>query len=141
MRTRKQLERQTDMPEQTLKQRPDGLTIISIWFYLSGAFFMIVTAIVAFVTLTVGVHALAEDIGGLLPTTMFGIITLAFMAISILNLIVGYGLWILKPWARIGAIALAIVGLIFLPVGTIAGALTLWYLLKPEVAAAFGSNS
>jgi hypothetical protein len=102
---------------------------------------MIVTAVVAFITLTVGVNALAEGIGGLIPTTIFGIITLAFMAISILNLIVGYGLWILKPWARIGAIALAVVGLIFFPVGTIAGALTLWYLLKPEAATAFDNNS
>jgi hypothetical protein len=59
------------------------------------------------------------------------------MAISILNLVVGYGLWILKPWARIGAIALAIVSLIFMPIGTIAGGLILWYLLKPEVAVAF----
>lgn len=125
------------MAEQPLKQRPDGLTIISIWFYLSGGFFLLVTAIVAFLTLAFGVGAVADDLGMLIPTTMFGIITLAFMAISILNLVVGYGLWILKPWARIGAIALAIVGLIFMPVGTIAGALTLWYLLKPEVAAAF----
>lgn len=125
------------MADQPLKQRPDGLTIISIWFYLSGGFFLLVTAIVAFLTLAFGVGAVADDLGMLIPTTMFGIITLAFMAISILNLVVGYGLWILKPWARIGAIALAIVGLIFMPVGTIAGALTLWYLLKPEVAAAF----
>jgi hypothetical protein len=125
------------MSDQPLKQRPDGLTIISIWFYISGAFFLIVTAIVAFMTLAFGIGAIADDMGMVIPSAIFGVITLAFMAISILNLVVGYGIWILKPWARIGAIALAIVSLLFMPIGTIAGAFILWYLLKPEVAASF----
>jgi hypothetical protein len=125
------------MSNQPLKQRPDGLTLSSIWFYLCGVFFLIITAVVAFLTLAFGVGALTDHLGMLIPTTLFGIITLAFMALSILNLVVGYGLWILKPWARIGAIALAIVGLIFMPVGTIIGALILWYLLTPEAATSF----
>jgi hypothetical protein len=125
------------MSNEPMKQRPDGLTIVSIWFYLSGAFFLFVTAALVFLTLTFGISAIADDLDMAIPTAIFGIIALAFMALSILNLIVGYGLWILKPWARIGAIALAIVGLIFMPVGTIAGGLTLWYLLKPDVSVAF----
>ena len=129
------------MPNIPTKQRPDGLTVLSIWFYLSGAFYLVVTALIVFLTLAFGFGALSEDMGMLIPTAAFGIVALAFMAISILNLVVGYGLWILKPWARIGAIALGIVGLIFMPVGTIAGALTLWYLLKPESAAAFDKSA
>ena len=118
------------------KQRPDGLTMISGWFYLSGAFFLLVTVTIAFLTLAFG-FGIPNDTGMLIPTAVFGVIALAFMAMSLLNLVVAYGLWILRPWARIGAIALAIVGLMFMPVGTIVGALTLWYLLKPEVAAVF----
>ncbi|MCC6457706.1 MAG: hypothetical protein IT328_22310 [Caldilineaceae bacterium] len=125
------------MSNQPLKQRPDGLTVISIWFYLSGAFFLCITAVVAFMTIAFGIGAAFEDVGMLIPSGIFGVIALAFMAMSILNLVVGYGIWIQKPWARIGAIALAIVGLLFMPIGTIAGALILWYLLQPEVAAAF----
>lgn len=125
------------MSNQPTTQRPDGLTVISIWFYLSGAFFLLVTALVVFMTLAFGIGTIADDPELVIPTALFGLISLAFMAISILNLVVGYGLWIQKPWARIGAMALAIVGLIFMPFGTIAGALTLWYLLKPEVSAAF----
>jgi hypothetical protein len=125
------------MSNQPLQQRPDGLTIISVWFYLCGAFFLFVTAIVAFLTLAFGMHALGDDAGMFIPTALFGFTALAFMALSILNLVVGYGLWILKPWARIGAIALSMVGLIFMPIGTLTGALTLWYLLMPNAAAAF----
>jgi hypothetical protein len=123
------------------QQRPDGLTIVSIWFYLSGAFFLAVTAICAFFVIAFGIGSIADDIGMLIPAGVFGIITLAFMAISLLNLIVGYGLWIMKPWARIGAIALAIVGLLFMPIGTIAGAFVLWYLIKPDVALLFEKPS
>ncbi len=129
------------MSEQTLSQRPDGLTIISIWHYLSGAFFLVLTAVIAFMTLAFGIGAMAEDLGMLIPMGIFGVIALAFMALSILNLVVGYGLWILKPWARTGAIALAIVSLPFMPIGTIAGALALWYLLRPEVSDAFAKAS
>lgn len=125
------------MTNQPLKQRPDGLTMISIWFYLCGAFFLFATAVVAFFTLTFGVSAIIDDLGMLAPAAIFGVIALAFMALSILNLVVGYGLWILRPWARIGAIALSMVGLIFMPIGTITGALTLWYLLMPTASAAF----
>ena len=125
------------MSNQFIQQRPDGLTFISIWFYLCGAFFLMVTATVVFITFVVGANALASDLGLLIPTAMFGVLALAFMAISILNLVVGYGLWILKPWARIGAIALSIVGLMFMPIGTVAGALILWYLLQPQHAAVF----
>lgn len=125
------------MADSTMTQRPDALTIISIWFYLAGAFLLLVTAAVAFMALVFGIGAVAEDMGLLIPTAVFGVITLAFMALSILHLVVGYGLWILKPWARIGAIALAIVSLLFMPIGTIAGALILWYLLQPQSAAIF----
>jgi hypothetical protein len=123
------------------QERPDGLTVISVWFYLCGGFFLIVTAIVAFFTLAFGIGSVGEDMELLIPTAIFGVTTLAFMAMSILNLIVGYGLWIRKGWARIGAIALAIVGLIFIPIGTLSGALILWYLLKAEVAAYFAKPS
>jgi hypothetical protein len=125
------------MSTQPLKARPDGLTIISIWFYLCGAFFMLVTAAFAFGTIAFGIGAISEDWGILIPAAIFAVITMAFMALSILNLIVGYGIWIIRPWARLGAIALSIVGLLFMPIGTITGALILWYLLIPEVAALF----
>jgi hypothetical protein len=125
------------MSDQPQTSRPDGLTVISIWHYLSGAFFLVITAVVAFMTLAFGIGALADDPDMFIPMGIFGFIALAFMALSILNLVVGYGVWILKPWARIGAIALAIVSLPFMPIGTIAGALALWYMLRPEVGAAF----
>lgn len=124
------------IPTPSQSQRPDGLTIISIWYYLCGAFFLLGTATIAFLTLAFG-FGIPSDADLLPITIIFGLITIASMGISILNLVVGYGIWIQKSWARIGAIALALIGLIYMPIGTITGGLTLWYLFKPEIAARF----
>jgi len=102
---------------------------------------MLTTAVVVFLILAFLVGPATHDAEVLIPTAVVVLIALAFMASSILNVVVGYGLWILKPWARTGAIALAIVSLIFVPIGTVAGGLTLWYLLKPEIAAAFDKSA
>lgn len=124
------------IPTMPQKHRPDGLTLISIWYYLCGGFFLIATATLAFLTLAFG-FGIPKDTDMLVLTIIFGLITLALMGISLMNIIVGYGIWIQKPWARTGAIVLALIGLIYMPVGTITGGLTLWYLLKPEIAATF----
>ena len=59
-------------------------------------------------------------------------------AMAILYLIVGLGLWTVKPWARIFAIILAIASLLMFPVGTIIGIVALYYLFfRTEVTAAF----
>ncbi len=114
--------------------RDDGLTIISIWHYLAGGFFLLVTAVVTLMTLLMGAGALSQDTGLFIPMTLFGVMALVFMTLSLINLVVGYGLWTQRPWARTGAMALAMVGLVFFPLGTIAGGLVLWYLLRPETS-------
>lgn len=129
------------IPISPQKQRPDGLTLISIWHYLCGAFFLLSTATTALMTIAFG-FAIPKDPDVLIVTIIFGLITLAGMGISILNLVVGYGVWIQKSWARIGAIALAIISVVlFFPIGTITGGLTIWYLIKPEISTAFEKNT
>jgi hypothetical protein len=53
--------------------------------------------------------------------------------------LVGWGLWNLRPWARMAAIVLAILQLFAFPIGTVFGALIIWYLWKdPDALGAFG---
>jgi len=48
----------------------------------------------------------------------------------------------LRPWARIGAVILAILGMITcVPVGTVLGAVIVWYLFQPTAKAAFGEET
>ena len=119
-------------------RRTDGLTLVSVWHFLAGGFYFLVGMVMLFPTFIFGTEAMNNATADLvLFTGIVGLITIAFFALSLLNLIIGYGVWSLRAWGRIGAIALALVGLIFLPIGTVIGALCIWYLLKPEIAQRF----
>ena len=122
------------------KLRDDGLTLISIWHFLVGTFYLLVTVVLVLMTVIFASQIPGGGSDALAPALLFGVIALVFMALSLINVAVGYGLWTLRAWARTGALALSIVGLIFVPIGTLAGGLTLWYLLRPEAAALFAPH-
>jgi len=67
----------------------------------------------------------------------FWIVGEVLIVIGILDIVIGWGLWNLKRWARTFAIVLAVIGLIGFPIGTVISIVTLWYLFKPEIKACF----
>jgi uncharacterized membrane protein (DUF2068 family) len=79
----------------------------------------------------------AEDSAALIPMAALGFVGVVVLLLCLLHLVVGYGLWKVRPWARTAALALAIVSLFGFPIFTVTGGLTLWYLLKPEIVARF----
>ncbi|PKP58901.1 MAG: hypothetical protein CVT89_02085 [Candidatus Altiarchaeales archaeon HGW-Altiarchaeales-2] len=46
-----------------------------------------------------------------------------------IGVVVAYGIWNLKKWARIAGIVLAVISLISIPIGTIIGIVILYFLL------------
>ncbi len=60
-----------------------------------------------------------------------------FVALALPAVIVGIGLVRLRPWARIGGIVLSILHLIWIPIGTIIGAYSLWVLFSKETERLF----
>lgn len=119
------------------QQRGDGLTLIAGYHFLVAALFLVGTLILLLPTAILGVVGMVDD-----PDAFFGMVAVGFVALvtlvlCLLYLAVGYGLWTLRQWARVTAIALAIVSLFGVPIGTVTGAITLWHLLRPEVAAKF----
>jgi uncharacterized membrane protein YqjE len=130
----------TSQPNETTTARPiraDGITIIAIYFYLGAGLFLLGTLGAMIPTVILAIVGITEEAGALIGMAAVGLVAMTSMALSLLHLVVGYGLWLMRPWARIGAIALAIVGLLFAPIGTVVGAFILWYLLKPDVSAQF----
>jgi hypothetical protein len=128
----------TTEPINTDAGRPDqGTLLIAAYHFLVAAFFLLGTVVLAFLTFVLGIVGATEDAGAFIGMFAIGVIFLVTMASCILYLVVGYGLWTYRQWGRIAAIALAVVSLFAVPVGTIAGGLTLWHLLKPEVADRF----
>ena len=138
----------------TTEARPQGVTIIAILAFIGGIF-----AIVAGLGLTVlggvlggAIAASGEAAGGLFGglLAIFGIGTLG---LGIAEIVVGWGLWGLKPWAWAVSIIVFIVNIVLtvltalagnslLSIGTVVGiaipAIILYYLMTPPVKAAFG---
>lgn len=121
-------------------QRPDGVTLIAIYYYLIALMFLFGTLIMALPTGILGIVGITEDPGAFIGMFAVGLIAMAIMALCLLHLVVGYGLWTMRPWSRMAAMAMAVVGLFAAPIGTIAGAVIIWYLIKPEVVELFDAQ-
>ena len=131
------VEKESIPPMQQRISRDDGTTFISIFHFLISGLFLLGTVLFALPTLLLGIVALTQAAGAFIGMFAVGLITTVLMVFCLLYLSVGYGLWTLRQWARIAAIALAIIILFAVPAGTLIGGLILWHLLKPEVAAQF----
>lgn len=121
------------------KRRPDGITIIALWFLVlaaGAAFGACATAVPA------SLISLSPDMpaGGRFVTTVllgFGMTVAVVIAAGLGT--VAWGLWGLRPWSRIAAMLVAILHLPFFPLGTAIGVAALWYLSShDEALAAFG---
>jgi len=120
-------------------RRSDGITLLAVFHFLLAGFFLLGTVgatIPAIITAIVGVM---DEPDALIATFILGIIATLLMLFTILHLVVGYGLWTRRQWARITSLALGVLSLFAFPIGTFIGGLTIWYLIKPEVVAEFES--
>jgi hypothetical protein len=107
------------------------------WLYVVGnAFFLAIGAFVFL--LLVGLAPVTGEpearwVLGLVGTT----VGLLMAALSVPGLLAGYGLLMRRPWARVLAIVVGILGLINFPVGTAIGIYTLWVLMQPAATEYF----
>lgn len=63
-----------------------------------------------------------------------------FVLGGLFKFLLAWGLWAGRSWARITAMVFAAISLLGIPVGTIIGALLLYYLTRPPVEAFFGKG-
>jgi hypothetical protein len=139
------------------QQKPTGVTIIAVLFFIAGA--LAVLGGVYVLAAPIPSVSFFPDL-----TSYQIVIGIVMIIIGGIDIAVGWGLWTLQNWARITAIvmlALSAVANLFTGVGLLVGvniggypvslpgpgvasllttgigAWLIWYLLKPEVAAAF----
>jgi hypothetical protein len=140
--------------------KPAGVIVIAILYFLGAG--LLLLAGIGFV---VGGGAIAtmmsqqNQAGGGLATLMGALgagVGIFFLICGVLDVLIGIGLLKLKNWARIVAIVFAAIGACFQIFGLLGSlahfnpvsfvisliilgiqALIIWYLLKPEVKAAF----
>jgi len=122
-------------------KRPNGVTLVSIYHFVVAGFSLLAVCVVAALPFIVMVAAQGDpDIWP--ATAIVGTIAIVGGVVSFLwalfHVVVGWGLWRMQSWARWAAVVLAALGLLNVPVGTVIGALILWYLFQPEARQAFG---
>ena len=116
------------LPVPRIGVRPSGITVLAVLYWLSA-----IVAILGGLTYSSGLLYFVP----LAFLALFWIVGAVLIVIGILDIVIGWGLWSLRKWARTVAIVLAIVGLISFPIGTVISIITLWYLFKPEIKACF----
>lgn len=140
-------------------QRPTGVVVIGI-LYILGAVFAILAGLGAFIfggAFLAHFASAGMPVGGAVAA-MVSAIGVVLIVFGVFALIIAIGLFGLKNWARIVAMALAALGVIFgllalLPLALhfamfrifyvliriAINALILWYLNQPDVKKAFGA--
>jgi hypothetical protein len=121
-------------------KRPDLLLLVAIWAFFSAFLYLIGIAAIA-------IFAFPEALGFVYGPANIGSIfgmsigMLVLLCCAGVSLAAGIGILMVKSWARITAIVVAVLSLIWVPVGTVLGVLVLIYLMKPEIREYFkGSN-
>ena len=119
--------------------RPDKVTLIAVWFGISaaGSFFLLAALVVVFSGLVLPELGNDPDRGLVVFAGIFG--GFLFGGLGVLNIAAVVGVLQLREWGRWVAMVLAIMGLIFIPIGTIVGVFIIRYLLTDEATQAFGA--
>lgn len=119
---------------------------ILAWFnlVLGGLGALLAAVIFAGGSLIPALIATAAGEAGLLPASLLQFLVTFIVGIvlvlSLPSLILGYGLYNYRPWARILGLVLAAIHLFNVPLGTLISLYAFWVLLRPEAAALFGRN-
>ena len=121
-------------------KRPDLLTLVVAWQFLSAFISFVVVCILA-------IFAFPEVIGPMWGPALTGVIFGLSVGILILLIIIGIaiagGIGLLKgqEWGRVLSIVHAALSLFSFPFGTIIGVLVIIYLTKPDVTAYFNKRN
>ena len=117
-------------------RRPEAVSLIAIYHFVMSVPFFIGILALLFAMLPVLINVEPPDV--FWPLFGIGIGLFFCLLFALAFLVVGIGLWRLWPWARWGAIVLAVLSLPAFPVWTAIGGLIIWYLLQDEAKQAFG---
>ncbi|HKM50291.1 MAG TPA: hypothetical protein VJZ75_03845 [Candidatus Bathyarchaeia archaeon] len=119
------------------KNRPMGVTILAILEALGAIYFLFIGVTEFLGTASIRSLAylgIAHSVFSLIPR----VIGIALLIIGLVSIVLAWGLWIGKGWARMIALVFAILGIIinlmsFHVIGIIIDAVIVYYLTRPNV--------
>ena len=133
--------------------RPIRVTMIAVLMVIGGIIMLIAGISAIAIALFLPMAAQSRDLAGGISTTMLGGLATAsgafFPALGIASLVMWYGLFKGRGWARTAAVVLSIIGIVMSVVSIVTGNLgsivsiiingvILYYLYRPHVKAYFG---
>jgi hypothetical protein len=122
--------------EQQLRQH---VTILG-WILLLEHVVLLFVGLFVWIVLT-GIAAVTRDPEAV---AILGIVAIAvallLAALSVPGLVAGWALLARKSWARYLALAVAVLGLVNVPLGTLIGIYAIWVLLQDTAASYFSGN-
>ena len=111
------------------------------WLLIIGNAVFLVIGLFVFTLLT-GLAATVPDPQARAILPLVGTaVGLLLSVLSLPGLMAGYGLLARKPWARVLAIVVSVLGLLNFPVGTAIGLYALWVLLQTRTEVYFAADS
>jgi hypothetical protein len=110
------------------------------WLYIIGnAFFLLLAAFGFFLLPTLG--AISRDADAVTVLSVLGtVFGLLMLLLAFPGLLAGYGLLRHKPWARLLAMIIAVLGLVNFPFGTVIGIYALFVLSQQAAIEYFESR-
>ena len=118
-------------------KRPEGVSLVALYFFAMSIPSLIGACCLLAGAITTGVSVQDFEFGAVDGITALVIGLILVFGLGILFFSTGLGLWGMRTWARWLAVVISILSLLAFPIGTIIGALTIWYLFKPEIKEAF----
>jgi type IV pilus assembly protein PilA len=114
----------------TALKRPALITFLAVLQFIG-----------AVIWLPLGVITIVMSVPSNEPDAGLGLgIGALWLVLGTVNLSCGIGLWKLKPYGRTLQIVLAAIGLFAVPIGTVIGALILYYMYRPGIRALFSGK-
>jgi hypothetical protein len=140
--------------------RPGGVTFLAILEFIGAGICVLLgllTIAGAGLIHSLTVQNQGAQAGGMasLFAVLGGALSIFFFVLAAIAILLGIGLWTLKNWARIIVIIFAAIGILMnlsqllhftqaiipgLVIGLAIDGLIIWYMLKPNVAAAFAEG-
>jgi hypothetical protein len=115
------------------------VSVIGWLFIVGNALFLIIGGFVFTLLRGLGQTVSDPDARAILPL-VGSTVGLLLALLSLPGLAAGYGLLTRKPWARMLAIVMAVLGLLNFPIGTAIGIYALWVLLQSSTAQYFETS-
>ena len=120
-------------------KRPEGIVLLAIYHFLVAVPGIIIGLMILIIPVPAVVMSVNDAVGLTAALAGLALAILLSGGLGIVYLIAGIGLLYMQNWARWLAIALAVLSLLVIPIGTVIGAIVLVYLFNEPVRQLFES--